>query len=74
MGMPNAVFSCCSCFSWLKKRGIPRTLKAIYYQLESVRCKNRIFPKNPVFLYISDYKTKFDKASGSADISDYTIT
>ena len=20
MGIPNAVFSCCSCFSWLKKK------------------------------------------------------
>jgi len=30
--------------------------------LESVRCKNRIFPKNPVFLYTSDHKIKVEKA------------
>jgi len=32
--------------------------------LESVRCKNRIFPKNPVFLHTSTHKIKLDKAAG----------
>jgi len=36
---------------------------------ESVRCKNRIFPKNPVFLYISDHKIKVDKALALSQIS-----
>ena len=38
--------------------------KRTYYsvKLVFVSCKNRIFPKNPVFLYSSTHKIKVDKA------------
>jgi len=39
-----------------------------------VSCKNRIFRKNPVFLYTSTHKIKVDKALTSVTkISDFTV-